>query len=248
MPARYVREKMLDSRRYHKVGLIERLAFVELVLLADDFGLVQLDPTFLSRRTTAFVGLSSEAMASKIDAMEKVDLIRTYVVQDEAFAWIPRNGFFRRAKRPSHPLPDFELPHYKGRFNELKKLAGICTTDATQMQRTRIADALHMQTPPSSSPTPSSSSLPLQPDLSNQSVSAEVWSFGVELLKRDGKKPLDDATARSLVGSWLKTWSPELVLDACRAAVGTNDPKAYVRAILGKKPKVGEQDPADHWD
>jgi len=84
--------------------------------------------------------------------------------------------------------------------------------------------------------------------LSNQSVSAEVWSFGVELLMRDGKKPLDDGSARSLLGSWLKTWSPELVLDACRAAVGTNDPKAYVRAILGKKLKIGEQDSADHWD
>jgi len=248
MPARYVREKMLDSRRYHKVGLIERLAFVELVLLADDFGLVQLDPTFLSRRTTAFVGLSSEAMAGKIDAMEKVDLIRTYVVQDEAFAWIPRNGFFRRAKRPSHPLPNFEAPHYRDRFNELKKLAGNCNADAVQMQRTRIAHAMHMQTPPSSTPTPTTTTRGQESDLSNQPISAEVWSFGVELFKRDGKKPLEDDAARSFLGSLLKTWTAEAVLDACRAAVGTDDPKAYVRAVLRKKPKIGETDLADHWD
>jgi len=248
MPARYVRERMLDSKKYHKVGLIERLAFVELLLLADDFGIVQLDPVFLSRRTTAFVGLGAEAMASKIDAMEKVDLIRTYVVQDEAFAWIPRNGFFRRAKRPAHPLPDFEAPQNLGRFNELKRLCVNCSADAVQMQRTRTADALHMQTPPSSSSSSTPSSPPDNPTLSNEPVPAQVWSFGVDLLKRDGKKPMDDGAARSFIGSLLKGWAADDVLDACQAAVNTDDPKAYIRSILKKRRKLGQADPEDHWD
>jgi hypothetical protein len=247
MPARYIRERLLDSKRYHKVGLIERLAFIELLLLADDFGLVQLDPVFLSRRTTAFAGLGHQAMEAKIDAMEKEDLIRTYVVQAEAFGFIPRNGFFRRAKRPAHPLPDFDTPENNNRFNELKKLCGICIADALHVQRTRTADVLHMQTPPSSSPTPTPSSQPEIPGLSNEPIISQVWTFGVELLKRDGKKPLEDAAARSFIGSMMKGWDAEDVLDACQAAVGTDDPKAYIRAVLRKKPKSGERD-EEHWD
>lgn len=248
MPTRYVRSQILESRRYHSVGPLERLAFLELLLLADDFGVVPLHQIFLLRRTTAFSGLSEDAMAAKIDSMERADLIRTYVEQGQALCFIPRNGFLRRAKKCQHPLPDFEATQNKGRFNELKKLTQNCSADAMQPHSTRTASVMH----PYPTPTPTTTSTPTQSTqsavLSNVDPAAEVWSFGVEMLCRDGEKPLADAAARSLIGSLLKTWSPETTLNALRAAVGTKAPPGYVQAILKKKRKLSEQESDEKWD
>lgn len=233
MPTRYVRSQILESKRYHSVGPIERLAFVELLLLADDFGVVPIHALFLSRRTTAFTGLSEEAMAAKIDGLEKADLIRTYVTSGAALAWLPRNGFLRRAKKSQHPLPDFEEPQNIGRFNELKNLTGNCKTHAVQAHSRRRVSASH----PYPTPTPTTTTTPTA-NASNAEI--EVWTFGVELLTRDGDKPLENGAARSFIGSLLKSWSPEAVLDACRAAVGTKVPTGYLQAVLKKKPKIGE--------
>src|SRR6267154_2933964 len=145
MPNRYLREAVLDSTRYHSVGPLERLAFLELLLNADDWGLVPVHAVFLARKTTAFAGLTAEALATKLAALDQADLVRLYVSFPGAnpFAYIPRNGFFIRSRRPKYPFPDFEAVQNVGRFNELKDLAENCIADAVGC----IADAQHIRDP-----------------------------------------------------------------------------------------------------
>lgn len=162
MPNRYVRDAVLDSQRYHAVGPLERLAFLELLLNADDWGIVPVHPVFLSRNTTAFAGLTPEALSTKLAALDQADLVRLYVVfpTGSAFGYIPRNGFFIRSKRPKYPLPDFEAVQNKGRFNELKALAEKCiasvvgcNADAMQeMHPTATATATATSTSTSTTP------------------------------------------------------------------------------------------------
>lgn len=160
MPNRYIRDAVLDSQRYHSVGPLERLAFLELLLNADDWGLVPIHQVFLSRKTTAFTGLTAEALAAKLAALEGPDLIRTYSVTFSPFAYIPRNGFFIRSKRPKYPLPDFEAIQNVGRFNELKALAQNCIADVVectahaQQQWDPTATATETESSTKSSTTP----------------------------------------------------------------------------------------------
>jgi hypothetical protein len=169
VPNRYVRAAVLESERYHSVGPHERLAFFELLLLADDFGIVPLHPMFLSRRTTAFAGLSVDAIQAKIHTLDQQDLIRCFSVDNSSFAWIPRNDFYVRAKKPLHPLPDFEAPQYRNRFNALKQLAKKRTSSAQHVRGGRDADAMHAE----STSTSTSTSLELLPHSVDTSATPE---------------------------------------------------------------------------
>jgi hypothetical protein len=107
MPNRIVRDAVLDSERYLALSHpVERLLFFELILLADDYGLVPLGCGFLARRTTACGGMPQEQSNRLISALADVDLIRVYVAESGSrFAYIPRFGNTPRAKKPKWPMP-----------------------------------------------------------------------------------------------------------------------------------------------
>lgn len=67
----------------------------------------------------------------------------------------------------------------------------------------------------------------------------DVWSFGIDLLSRDGG--LGTGTARSYIGGLCRMWPESTVLDALMAAAGKADPKAYARKWLESKPRKGVQ-------
>jgi hypothetical protein len=151
MPNRYVRDACLDSDHYHAVGLTGRLAFLELLLNCDDFGLVPVHRVFLQRKTTVFVGLSPEAIGAELLSMDQADLIRCYTVGSSPFAYVPRNGFVIRAKRPKYPLPDFSAPHNRTRF---KELAEICYARALHIRPTSTSTSTSTSTGKDMSPSP----------------------------------------------------------------------------------------------
>lgn len=131
MPNRIIRDAILDSDRYH--GLThndERLLFVELLLLADDFGLVPLNPAFLRRRTTPCTSKTAGQLAGMVSALADADLVRTYQSEGGGvFGYIPRFNGHPRAHKPKWPLP----PSGEG-FNEIRDLAKKRSTDAKQVQ------------------------------------------------------------------------------------------------------------------
>jgi hypothetical protein len=144
MPNRYVREACLDSDHYHSVGITGRLAFLELLLNADDFGLVPVHKVFLQRKTTVFAGLSAEAVGAELLSLDQADLIRCYTVGSSPFAYIPRNFFIVRARKPKYPLPDFSALHNRTRF---KELAEICAARAIHMHPTSTSTSTSTLSP-----------------------------------------------------------------------------------------------------
>lgn len=129
MPNRIIRDAILDSERYHGLSSDRaRLLFFELLLLADDFGLVPVGAVFLRRKTTALLHASDEVTAKILGELADLDLIRTYEMRGTRYAFLPRFGNAPRAKKPKWPAP----PAGVG-FNEFRDLA-----------EKRIADAKHM--------------------------------------------------------------------------------------------------------
>ena len=132
MPNRIIRDAILDSDRY--VSLThdsERLLYIELLLLADDFGLVPLNFAFLRRRASPCAGKTEHQINEMLGQMIERDLIRTYRSDSGSlFGFIPRFGNAPRAKKPKWPMP----PDSPG-FNEIKYLA-----------QNRVANAVRLHT------------------------------------------------------------------------------------------------------
>lgn len=102
MPTRMIRESLLDSERYLECTEAERLFFIHLMLLADDFGCVSLAPAFIGRR--AFSERPGDARLSKmIASLVDSDLIRRYEFEGAVYGFIPR--FRQRLQRFSLKCP-----------------------------------------------------------------------------------------------------------------------------------------------
>jgi hypothetical protein len=131
MPNRIIRESLLDSDRYHGVPHdSERLLFLELLLLADDYGIVPLNFAFLRRRTTPCAGKSLEVVTAMVSALADQDLVRVYASQGGGqFGYIPRFGNSPRSIKPKWPLPPDGLSS-----NEIKAL-----------QEKRMASAMRLR-------------------------------------------------------------------------------------------------------
>src|SRR5262245_17449737 len=99
MPSRVVRDGLLDSPRWHGVSHEAARFFISLLLLADDFGLILLQPVFIGRR--AFDKRPSDARLDKLIAeLVRVDLLRLYyggtAEEPVRFGFLPR---FRQTMR-----------------------------------------------------------------------------------------------------------------------------------------------------
>jgi hypothetical protein len=107
MPNRIIRGDLLDSDRYNSLTHdSERLLFVELLLLADDYGLVPVNFGFLRRRTTPCVAKSMEQVTQMVSALADADLIRCYQSdRGGQFAFIPRFDNRPQALKPKWPIP-----------------------------------------------------------------------------------------------------------------------------------------------
>lgn len=108
-----IRDAMLDSERYHAASVEGRLLFVELLLLADDYGLTPVGAVFLMRRTSAVK--TPEAAAKLVKELASRDLLRVYDSGGQNYALIPRFGNAPRATKSKWPLPPktaaFEVVH-----------------------------------------------------------------------------------------------------------------------------------------
>lgn len=241
MPNRVIREAILDSEAYHALSVDARCLFYELILSADDYGLVPIGDLYLKRHTPTCEGKSSAAIAGFLEQIATQQMILIYQIPGgNKFAVILKFGNGPRALKPKWPLPPEPL------LSKIKALHEKRIADAAQTHSRRSASA------PVTVTVTETVTEGIKEKNQDRATAfdplAEVWSFGVAMLVRDGKKPMADNVARDYVGSLLKEWRTEDVLDALRAATSKEDPKAYCRAILKKKLKIGQTDPADTWD
>lgn len=108
MPNRVIRESMLDSTRYLSVNDGARLLYMQILLLADDFGCLSVEYPFIGRRCFD-IRPSNEQLDALVGQLVEADLIRLYKYRDQRFAFIPR--FRQRLKRETlkNPQPPDEL-------------------------------------------------------------------------------------------------------------------------------------------
>jgi hypothetical protein len=124
MPTRMIRDGILDSERYWSVTIESRQLFFHLMLLADDFGCVNLAPLFVRRRCFND-SPSTEKIARLITELGDADLIRCYEIDRCCYAFIPR--FRQRLQRATlkHPKPPQELliedADAIAKFNKIKQ-------------------------------------------------------------------------------------------------------------------------------
>ncbi|HAZ61044.1 MAG TPA: hypothetical protein DCY89_05665, partial [Gammaproteobacteria bacterium] len=132
MPNRIIRDAILDSERYHSVPPLSRLAYLELLLCADDYGLVPLSPVYLRRHTTWADGLSDAARRKVLTDIADHDLIRCYAVGGAEFAYVPRFGNVPRSVKPKWPAPPPELCGNEIN-NLMQKMRSRCVADAQRL-------------------------------------------------------------------------------------------------------------------
>lgn len=109
MPNRIIRDALLDSEKYDALPLEARLAFFEILLRADDYGLIPLAHLWLRRHCPTFDGRSAEFADGILSGLADQDLIRVYTADGKRFAFIPQFGNRPQAIAPKYPVPPESL-------------------------------------------------------------------------------------------------------------------------------------------
>jgi hypothetical protein len=136
MPNRVIREAILDSEAYHALSIDARCLFFELLLNADDYGLVPVGDLYLKRHCPSCEGKSLQAIAGFLDQIATQQMIVIY--RNEAgnrFAAIPKFGNSPRSVKPKWPLPPEPL------LSRIKELHEKRIASAMHLRSTRIASA-----------------------------------------------------------------------------------------------------------
>jgi len=228
MPNRIIREAILDSEAYHALSIDARCLFYELLLNADDYGLVPIGDLYLKRHAPTCEGKGAQAIAGLIEQIAAQQMVIVYHSDSGAkFACIVKFRNWPRGMKPKWPLPPEPLA------SKIKHLYEKRIASALQAHSTRSASARETGT---GTETETGTEKKKQDAAANPAD--ELWSIGVEVLTSAG---LSEKLARTFLGSMVKTWPDQSVLDACRASMGKVDPKSYIAAVLRDKAKRGEQ-------
>lgn len=110
MPDRVIRDELLESPRFLALkDNADRLAYIALLLNADDLGNFDADPFRLVRIWRDF-GISTRELAAKTLAeLADTDLVRVYSVDGKAFVHIPRYRQRLRYTVGKFPRPPSEI-------------------------------------------------------------------------------------------------------------------------------------------
>jgi hypothetical protein len=105
MPARLIRDDMLESERVQKLPIEARWLFVAVMLSADDVGLLELSTFKLHRRAAIDQGVIPTLLQALCDA----DLLRSYQASGRTYGFIPRFRQRLQIKRTKCPMPPASL-------------------------------------------------------------------------------------------------------------------------------------------
>ena len=241
MPNRVIRDDLLDSDRIRSLPTdSHRMLFVELLLLADDYGTAPANPALLERRAPSCHGKKHDVIAGLLDALAEQGLVVVYEVARNRYVFIPRFRNWPRGRKPRHPLPP---EPFASQINELVKKRNA---DALQMHSTCSAHARETETE-TEKKDPSNVTITSQ-ETSTKSVRApkraafslppwvpEVSWNNFEEMRRKLRKPLTDAARavnlrkleqlrgqghepqaildEAVANSWVGLWAPRHLAD-----------------------------------
>jgi hypothetical protein len=200
MPNRIIRGDLLDSDRYNALTHdSERLLFMELLLLADDYGLVPVNFGFLRRRTTPCSAKSVEQVTQMVSALADADLIRCYQSERGGqFAFIPRFDNRPQALKPKWPIPPAHVTqgaiesaqaNSKGLYRKQQHAGNATVTHSYVAPETET----ETETEKKKTRAPRAASLP---SAAPSAVSPEVWA-DFKTLRTKQRAPI---TATALAG------------------------------------------------
>lgn len=227
MPNRYIRDGILNSERYLSCTQLERLLFIEMILIADDFGLLKINFVPLRRRVTACEGITEEAVLRMVSHLNDAGLIHIYEHDGNRYAYIPDNGFQVRAFKPKCPLP--EQRDGSG-FNEIKALAEKRSSVAKHMR----ADAAQVRS--SRSTTSTSTSTYISKPLSESRPDARVRARSERKMKGGKFSPAEH------VGRELREMERSVAAPAMGDALASQDAGDVRGALRLPVPGRGKPD------
>ena len=106
MPAKLIRDDLLESERVLSLPAEGRWLFVAIILIADDVGLFEATPFKLAKKAD----LKREHVDRLLPMLVDADLVRLYEGPGlRTFGFIPRYGQRLQIRRAKHPLPPVEL-------------------------------------------------------------------------------------------------------------------------------------------
>jgi len=254
MSSRVLRDDLWTSEPIGRLHDKTFRLYVCLINAADDYGLVDTGFGEISR-AAPLARWAPEDVQKMLAEMFDSEVLLPYRVQSKSFCAIDKWQCFMRSVKPKHPIPSFGLGHIRmpyGFKNQRVRASASLLLKHLDIKGTTPGmtwggpgDALGHEGSRELGVGKKGEKKEKEQDAAPVDPKAEVWSIGIDVLTSTG---LPEKLARSFLGSMAKTWPAQTVLDACRAAVGKVEPKAYIAAFLKEKPKIGQTDPAEHWD
>jgi hypothetical protein len=267
MSSRVLRDDLWTSEPIGRLHDKTFRLYVCLINAADDYGLVETGFGHI-RRAAPLTNWTVEDISKMLGELADAEALFPYQSGGKSYAAIDKWQCFMRSVKPRCPMPTFGMGHVRMPFGFKNSRVRECASlilkhldikgTTPGITRGVTGDDLghegsrELGVGSREEGKKKKKRKEQDPGFAGPAgpvdAAQEIWSFGVEVLTRDGKKPLTDEAARSFIGSLRKIWPDATVLDALQAAVGTDDPKAYARAVLRDKPKIGETEETEKWD
>lgn len=157
MFARFIRCAILESPRYLSLTPLQKIAFLHLLLLADDYGCVLLSADFIRRRVLigkqetrkGYVG--DGHLEHLVAALEAAGVLRIYEHEGTRYGWIPRYKQHPRRIVLKHPAPPESIyqdePDARKRFAVIPMGAQRGTLPTHKQVELPIAPPLQVELP-----------------------------------------------------------------------------------------------------
>lgn len=218
MPDRVIRDELLESPRF--LGLkdnADRLAYIALLLSADDLGNFDGDLFRLTRLWRDFGILSRELAAKSLSELADADLVRPYQIDGKPYLHLPRFRQRLRYTKGKYPRPPANVDTCN--INELQEKS--LTTVRPQSVRSQAQDGRSEE---KRSEEKRSKPRARNPEPVDNSGAGTEKPVGNKLPKTQNPETREAVTVGALIGQWWRT--PQGIEQRAR--------------LLGVVPKAGE--------
>jgi hypothetical protein len=135
MPARILREEILNSEKYWSVCDEAKLLFIHLLISVDDTARFSGNNFTLRSRCFSGRGMEANRMEILLSELSDQDLIRLYDVNGERFVFIPKFKQRLRFFNSKYPDPPNEINDLVIKKTDLSKTQDSLKTDSSQQKR-----------------------------------------------------------------------------------------------------------------
>ena len=141
MPARLIRDDLLESERVQSLPVEARWLYVSILLSSDDVGLFEVSHFKLARKS----GMEQAKLPMLLQLLGDSDLVRFYEDAGKRFGFVPRFGQRLQIKRAKYPLPPLSLvADDEDASKKIKHLARVPTVDSGEPRGSTVDPRLNL--------------------------------------------------------------------------------------------------------